>query len=214
MTSTAKRKSAYDPSRQWGLKPEPDSGTGATYIVSGHIVSGGKEKNSLFVNENIGREAQAKAARKLSGKDADRALETLLKRDKEGMRAVKAARDHQRKLLKKEKEERAEAGGKKNAKGAKAAPAKRKKQEESDSESESESGTSDEDKPEKAVKNAFSATMVRSLGFDPTAKDGRKVKDSDVQRKVRVVVFPLRGYAQYFHCSSKLWRPYSHLGRK
>ena len=50
-------KPAYDPARQWGLKPGPSaldssSGGGSTYVMSGHIIS----NSSKFVAENIGRE--------------------------------------------------------------------------------------------------------------------------------------------------------------
>ncbi|THH01685.1 hypothetical protein EW145_g6867, partial [Phellinidium pouzarii] len=44
-TSAAKRKAAYDPARQWGLKPEDGGlrgpGGEATYVVGGHVASSG-----------------------------------------------------------------------------------------------------------------------------------------------------------------------------
>ncbi|EKM58109.1 uncharacterized protein PHACADRAFT_88712 [Phanerochaete carnosa HHB-10118-sp] len=173
MSAFAKKKPAYDPSRQWGLKPDPDASTGgATYVVSGHIVSDRRE-SGLFVNETIGREAQAKAARKVSAKDADEALKKLLKQDKEGTRAVKAAREFGKKLV--EKEVLGDSGkGKEEAKDV----AKTRRRDENDNDD------SEDEKDKKSVKNAYSATLVRSLGFDPTAKDGRRVADSEVQRKV------------------------------
>ncbi|KAJ7799774.1 hypothetical protein B0H14DRAFT_3114040 [Mycena olivaceomarginata] len=70
MSMTAgKRKADYDPRRKWGLKPLDES-SGATYLVSGHIIHAGRvdPRDSLFVSENIGREGQAKAARKPCGK--------------------------------------------------------------------------------------------------------------------------------------------------
>ena len=181
MTTFAKKKSAYDPSRQWGLKPDMESGTsGATYVVSGHIVSDRKESSGLFVNETLGRDAQAKAARKMSAKDADRALEELLKRDKEGMKAVKVAREFGRKL-EREKEGKEQSGRAGKSKG------KEKAKEDSGKTTRRDENLGDHSSDEefkKPVKNAYSATLVRNLGFDPTAKDGRKVKDAEVQKKV------------------------------
>ena len=95
-SSKPARKPAYDPARQWGLKPEPSiGGTGGstTYLVSGHVINGStQDSRSLFVGEKMGREGQAKAKRKF-GRDADRELKALLERDKEGMKAVVRARD-------------------------------------------------------------------------------------------------------------------------
>lgn len=96
-SSTHKRKNAYDPQRQWGLKPEDSSiGDGATYVVSGHVVSGtSSDPRTTYITETIGRDGQAKAKRRMGGgKDAaDRALMALLERDKEGMKAVMSARE-------------------------------------------------------------------------------------------------------------------------
>ena len=184
MTSGGKKKPAYDPSRQWGLKPSTDSlsCTGATYVVSGHIVSDRKDSNGMFVNETIGRDAQAKTARQITAKDADRALQQLLKRDRDGSKALKAARDFRRKMEKDSARE-TEAGrvGKKPRTND---PAKEKSRTTRRERDENESQGSDEEAEEKIVKNAFSASLVKNLGFDPTAKDGRKVKDTEVQRKV------------------------------
>ena len=96
MSTHAKKakKAEYDPARQWGLKPEPDSGGGggATYFVEGHVVAGSNDAKSLFVAETIGRDAQARASRKAASLETDRALQLLLKRDKEGTRALASAR--------------------------------------------------------------------------------------------------------------------------
>lgn len=76
-----KRKHAsYDPQRQWGLKPEDDSTSGSTYVVSGHVISAA-EKASMFVSETVGREVQAKARRKAEASDADKAVKALLERE-------------------------------------------------------------------------------------------------------------------------------------
>jgi minichromosome maintenance protein 10 len=185
MTSFAKKKAAYDPTRQWGLRPDADSNTsGTTYVVSGHIVSDRKDSSSMFINESLGRDAQAKATRKMSAQDGDKTLEQLLKRDKEGMKAVKAARAFG-KQLEKEREKEQESG--KKAKGKEKekerhAGTKRKRNENlSDS-------PGSEEEAKKPGKNAYNANLVRSIGFDPTAKDGRKARDSDVQKKVCAVI--------------------------
>ncbi|KAF9468289.1 hypothetical protein BDZ94DRAFT_1209274 [Collybia nuda] len=182
-TSAApKRKPAYDPARQWGLKP-PDSdsrGGSSTYVVSGHIVGGSSmDSRSLYATENIGREGQAKAKRRLSGKDADRALKGLLERDKEGMRAVMKARE-----MGKATQEGEESGKAKKRKGAE------KTKEGSSKKSRSkgkglEDSNDDFPKPEVHLgKNAYSAEIIKQIGFDPIAKAGqRRGGDSEMQKK-------------------------------
>ena len=167
--SAVKRKSEYDPARQWGLKPEDREGTGSTYILSGHVVSNGPNTSSLFVSERMGRDAQAKAARLVSKKETERALAQLLKRDKGGMRAVKAARDYGRRMA---NAVDADADGKAKRHDKEKKPARLSGDEDSDGET---------DKP---VKNAYSANLIKALGFDPTAKDGHRSKDADVEKKV------------------------------
>ncbi|KAH8084898.1 hypothetical protein BXZ70DRAFT_565895 [Cristinia sonorae] len=186
LSSTAKRKPAYDPSRQWGLKPEPNrsQGDGATYVVSGHVISGSSDSRNLFVGETMGRDAQAKAARKAAAHDADRALQRLLKGDKEGMKTLVAAREFVKKPIggRTKEERKGEDGG---------AGRKRKRREGSEDES---SGSEDEgsigggDGPKKSMrKSAYSAQLIRNLGFDPTCKDGRKVADPNVQKKLEAL---------------------------
>ncbi|KAK0456997.1 hypothetical protein EV421DRAFT_1729499 [Armillaria borealis] len=68
-----------------------DTEGSATYVVPGHVVTG-SGPSSLEVSESIGREGQAKAQR-LRAKDADKAPKILLDQDKEGMKAVIAARE-------------------------------------------------------------------------------------------------------------------------
>lgn len=159
-TSIKKRKLAYDPARQWGLKPEDAEGS-ATYVVSGHVVKG-SGPSSLEVSENIGREGQAKAQR-LRAKDADKALKNLLDRDKEGMKAVIAARDFAQKGDKKGRED-----GRKR---------KRK-----DSE-----GISNTELKESTPKSHYSAEMVKQLGFNPAARTGQPPDDSHLRQKLEVL---------------------------
>jgi minichromosome maintenance protein 10 len=170
-SSAPKRKPAYDPTRQWGLKPVEEP-SGATYIVAGHIVNGSKW-DSVHSTENIGREGQAKAKRKLSVKDADRALVNLSKRDKEGMRAVMKARQVGGCDVKKEKKP-----GTKKEKGA-----AQKANEPSVGSDEEESPAEEEPDPTKA---GYSAEVIKQLGFDPTMKGSHnKGKGNlDMQKKV------------------------------
>ena len=42
----------------------------------------------------------------------------------------------------------------------------------------------DDEDDSKPRKNAYSAELIKQLGFDPTAKDGRPMKDPNVQSKV------------------------------
>ncbi|KAK0232731.1 hypothetical protein IW262DRAFT_1451207 [Armillaria fumosa] len=159
-TAIKKRKLAYDPARQWGLKPEDAEGS-ATYVVSGHVVKG-SGPSSLEVSENIGREGQAKAQR-LRAKDADKALKNLLDRDKEGMKAVIAAREFAQKGDEKGKED-----GRKR---------KRK-----DSE-----GISNTEPKESTPKSHYSAEMVKQLGFNPAARTGQPRGDSHLRQKLEVL---------------------------
>jgi minichromosome maintenance protein 10 len=174
-SSAPKRKQAYDPARQWGLKPEPDAG-GSTYVISGHIVNGsGADPRSLYETENMGREGQAKAKRKLSGKDADRALKGLLERDKEGMKAVIKAREVGKvKVVDRERDREKSTGRGKGKDKDKHKERKEKPMEEAHGQ------------PTLSSKNAYSADVIKTLGFDPVARAGqRKVDDSDMKRKVR-----------------------------
>lgn len=112
--------------------------------------------------ENIGRDGQAKAKRKLEAKDADKALKALLERDKEGMQAVVRAR---------------EAGMFKDGRDVK------KNGKEKDSASH---GTLLDDKNlDVQRKTSYSAEFVKSLGFDPSLKAGQRMLNSkNLQQKV------------------------------
>lgn len=166
MANSTRRKPAYDPARQWGLRPESgglrDDQGGATYVVSGHVVSGStRAASSLFVSESLGREGQAKAARKATAKEQEKTLKAIVGRDREGMKAVMRAREVGLKDL------------------------KTKKAGKSDDKALTRSGE------EKVVerRSAYNATMVKRLGFDPVAfapghKQG-KVSDGDAMKKLQ-----------------------------
>lgn len=163
----SKKKPAYDPARQWGLKPE-DSSAGSTYVFSGHVVSGSaSDSRSMYVGETIGREAQAKASR-ISAKDADNTLKALLERDKEGTRALLKAR---------------QAADPKDGIKDINLPSSKRVSVHIPSDSEEEEGSSRPDPPRK---NAYSADVIKKLGFDPTSRAGKKNKQqvAELQRKV------------------------------
>jgi minichromosome maintenance protein 10 len=166
-TGLQKRKASYDPQRKWGLAPADGSAApssaieGATYVVEGHIVAGGKR--DLFINETIGREAQARAARLAGSRDADMVLKKLLACDKEGMKAVQEAR----RFAKTARAKRIADGHEKRKEGDVG---------ECGSEEECESDEPSSDKP---TKNAYSAQVIKRLGFDPTLKSSRGRRADD-----------------------------------
>ncbi|KAI0060179.1 hypothetical protein BV25DRAFT_1828294 [Artomyces pyxidatus] len=178
-TGPPKRKSDYDPVRKWGLAPETKTPTltsdagGATYVVSGHVVSA---KAPLFTGEKIGREAQARAQR-ASERDTDKMLKQLLERDKEGMRAVEKAREYAAQMKEKERLERQAAKGK----GRKGAPSAQKAKARETAE------PSAPCKEGLAPRNAYSAEVIKRLGFDPTIKPGyrREEDPTDIQHQLQ-----------------------------
>lgn len=171
-------------------------GTGAstTYVVSGHVVNGSApDSRSLFVAETMGREGQAKAKRKF-GRDADRELKALLERDKEGMKAVIRAREVA-KLMDERNDKREKRTGKEvrkiknkaNGKGKTFTKRRSERMDDSNSDSGSDSDLVIEDPASTSTqKNAYSAQIIKQLGFDPTLKPGqRRVDDLTVKKKVR-----------------------------
>ena len=171
-SSQRRKAAAYDPQRKWGLTPGDDSATpsstveGATYVVAGHIVAAGKR--DLFLNETVGREAQARAARKAGSRDVDKTLKRLLSRDKEGMKAVQEALAFAKKMKGQENTASKRSGKEGHSRI-------RRKQKE-DEDSEAESGTDESDgasTTDKPAKNAYSAQVIKQLGFDPTRKSAK-----------------------------------------
>ncbi|PIL27289.1 hypothetical protein GSI_10436 [Ganoderma sinense ZZ0214-1] len=163
-SSAAKaKKKDYDPARQWGLKPEGQA-SGSTYIVSGHIVSGSDSK-SMFIGENYGREAQAKAARKVAAADADKNLKRLLSKNKKEMKSLPSTAESSKRRAEEVKLE------------AKEKKAKAKAQPDAPE-------TSEDKQPHR---KSYSAQMIKQLGFDPGAKDGKTVKDAEVQSRLNAL---------------------------
>jgi minichromosome maintenance protein 10 len=174
MTTTAKsmkHKPAYDPARQWGLKPNAPEGTdggGSTYVVSGHIVN---SSSVLSVSETMGREGQARAARKV---DTDRALMALLERDKDGMKAVVKAREF------------GSSGNSTKKSGANRGASSSKEKEKI-----SASSSTDTTAPKERStvgSRAFSASVIKQLGFNPTLKNGERPTSGALKDKVCTLI--------------------------
>lgn len=160
------RKPAFDPVRKFGLLPRDEKpgrgagGGGETYVVGGHTISA-RAPTLDFVHERIGREREARKARK-SGDDALELL--LLERDLDHAHED-VGRDMVRSALK--------VLGRKGKE-------KEKKDEKEDEETELQR--------ERAARRVFDATTVKALGFDPlllSAKNKAKpVDDVEAGRKV------------------------------
>ncbi|KAI6037943.1 hypothetical protein EDC04DRAFT_2570506 [Pisolithus marmoratus] len=174
-SAVRKRKGDFDPSRQWGLKPEATPND-STYVVSGHVVGG--SAGSLFVSERLGREAQAKAKRMLE-RNTDRELKSLLDRDKEGMKAVTKAREYAAQMSKSSKA--TSSGkvdkGKGKQKAARDLPS-----------AENEANTSLAEASSSSAQQAYSANIIKQLGFDPAAKGGKRADDPSLQKKIEALV--------------------------
>ncbi|KAJ6554521.1 hypothetical protein B0H19DRAFT_1029700 [Mycena capillaripes] len=161
MSITArKRKPEYDPRRKWGLQPRDES-SGSTYVVSGHIISGGAGdvRDSMFIAESMGREGQAKASRKFAAREDARVLKALQERDSDGMKAVMKAREVG--LAEKEEQRASKNGNGKEKKKSLSA------------------------KPDVAAPKAgaFSAEVLKNLGFDPTIKPGQRRQEGSAIKK-------------------------------
>jgi minichromosome maintenance protein 10 len=197
-SGSQKRKAAYDPQRKWGLAPangsagSPSSSQvdaeGPTYVVAGHIVAGAAAgKHDMFLKEKVGREAQARAARKANSHDTDVTLKRLLARDKEGMRAVQEAHEFAKKTRKKRRTAGGKVVGKEDDIGDSVSESSG-----TDDEEDCESGdgsSADRPRPTTTTKNAYSARVIKELGFDPTSKSfrgghGQRREGEDPQNKI------------------------------
>ncbi|KAF8644029.1 hypothetical protein AX16_008745 [Volvariella volvacea WC 439] len=195
----------YDPSRQWGLTPESNFSSGpsdgATYVVSGHIVRNSSSSGSgpgglasgLFVAENLGREGQARARRKMEQKEGDmKVLRALMERDREGMRDVVAAREAFDRKRESGGEGKVGVGDKGKGKGKEKDTGTDKVKEEKKANSVLKTKT--QTTMDLGVKG-YSANVIKGLGFDPSLKvvggsaNGRHVS-SDIQKKLDALQRP------------------------
>ncbi|KAM6490657.1 hypothetical protein JOM56_014000 [Amanita muscaria] len=148
-----KRAEEFNPEKQWGLVPNGSSNGGATYVLSGHIISS-SQSSDIFVGEKMGREAQARAQRKAAGQEVEKTLKQLMERDKDGMRSVFRAREVGNAIVKEKKARKQESGKEKEKKAA-----KEKKEE-----------PATQQPPVGERKSLrYSAHVIKGIGFDPAA---------------------------------------------
>ncbi|KAF8900474.1 hypothetical protein CPB84DRAFT_1815402 [Gymnopilus junonius] len=173
-SSKHKAKNTYDPMRKWGLKPAEENGPGVTYVVSGHVVSGtSSDPRTMYISESMGREGQAKAKRQIDARNSEKALKMLLHRDKEAREATKEVR----------KEEKKSRGTSEKERIAKK-PVPVNLDDRSD-EDEAKLFVPKDDAPRM---HAYSATVIQSLGFDPSLKPGqRRMEIKNVQDKLEAL---------------------------
>ena len=152
MSTTARKgrnNTEYDPTRQWGLKPENGSkgpGGELTYVFGGVVASSSRATAPGITEQNIGREGQARAKRRIENRDNDRQLALLLgKRD-----GSTSSGGHT-------------GGSSKEALEIVRRAAQKATKKDSDKESE-------RVEYEEPRRKAYSAEMLKCLGFDPTAK--------------------------------------------
>jgi minichromosome maintenance protein 10 len=127
------------------------------------------------------------------GQDAaDRALKSLLERDKEGMKAVMSARESGKVLMNSEE-------GKKGRNKCEQGKGDRKGKQVADDACGEENDACGAKKKQQSF---YSAGVVRSLGFDPSIKTGsRRIDNSSSQNKV---YFPLLTYLVLLSLCSQL----------
>lgn len=191
-TTAVKRNPDYDPMRKYGLLPDPSKpsmtdGGDATYVVSGHVVSSGKATSGMFLGENVGREAQSKAQRQAKDRATEKSLQKLLERDREGMTVVQKARDAAKKIREekgKGKEGKSDKKGGRKGKSVREEKESGKRKNRDGDDTEDGLGLDCEAKGP-SQKNAYSAEVIRRLGFDPTLKPGQRREESDMSSQVR-----------------------------
>ncbi|KIK52056.1 hypothetical protein GYMLUDRAFT_180535 [Collybiopsis luxurians FD-317 M1] len=166
-------KSEYDPVRKTGLLPRGgapsgkfasggsyEGETGATYVLSGHVINGSNSVDTTHVSEQMGREGQARAQRAEARRQEDELLKKMLKKEKaqdstgRHMKSVLKAREVVEKLKEEEADDAAE----------------------------------DEDDETENVPTAsrYRPEMIKNLGFDPVAMKlgSQRKKHADVQKKL------------------------------
>lgn len=163
MATTLKSSSrdAYDPSRKWGLLPaagmapgatrtSASLGGGTTYVMPGLVISAQRDKT---VGEVMGRERHDKKRRQAEKAAQEKELEQLIERDGRQSSAARSVVMARRALLAKQDPERSKGKGKKKAL--------------TETDILGAVQDSSENKPSKRV---FSATAIKQIGFDPSAR--------------------------------------------
>ncbi|WVF70401.1 hypothetical protein IAT40_005191 [Kwoniella sp. CBS 6097] len=164
----------FDPRTKTGLLPAAgaqsapkgldNGGGGATYVVRGGAVNTGsasrgglKGFGNEFLSEKLGRSRAGKRKRQLEEQEAEKALERLLERDG-GLGGGSTGGKY---LALLEKEKAKEPGG-------------------------SSSGKSTMPPSQIDRKRPFSASAIKRIGFDPTARSGQR-DGEDVQRRLDAI---------------------------
>ncbi|KAG7093878.1 hypothetical protein E1B28_007517 [Marasmius oreades] len=158
--SKAKRKSDYDPRRQWGLQPtNQSSDSDATYVFSGHIAGG-----DPFFADTFGRDGQTRAQKKMANRESEKVLQKLLERDKVGMQGIMKTRQ-----MMKDTKNLGEGGGEKGLEGQEGA-----------------SAILDGNHPQSKRRSRATFQLVKMTGFDPTTtRHGEaRPRSEDVQKKM------------------------------
>lgn len=192
-TTAAKTRPAYDPRRQWGLKPEGPAGVArgtdgeATYVLGGFVASSARDAPGL-VGESMGREGQARARRR-GKKREDEALTALLNKSNRAMNTEDYQGEEEdcgstpvsRDAL--EVVRRAKEAMKQKQKQVSEKVKKKKNQPEDDS------VTSDDEAPvheELHPKKMYSAEMIKRLGFNPLANAHSSQSGRGTQQKPKI----------------------------
>lgn len=199
-TTAVKNRPAYDPRRQWGLKPEgPSKGAdGETmYVIGGHVASSSSARGMQapgVVAEAIGREGQARARRK-DAKREDEALKMLLSRAKgngpmrnsgdegdggggismsrDALEVVRRAKEAMRTKEKQQQKKAVER--KQKRKGGTTVDVESAADGESEPESEF---TEDQQR-----KKLYSAEMIKRLGFNPLSVQAHRSGQESTKKK-------------------------------
>ncbi|KAF9074419.1 hypothetical protein BDP27DRAFT_1258970 [Rhodocollybia butyracea] len=200
--------SKYDPVRKTGLLPrggiEPlkkfgsnsyDRETGATYVLSGHVINNSNSVDSTHISEQMGREGQARAQRA----EAKRREEELLKKMMKNEMKQDSGSGHVKSVLKARaalKQARNETESELKTKKESLPKAKEKERESLKRRSQSKDlGDDDEEDEEEGDEmnlekltpvSRYRPEMIKTLGFDPVAmKLGpQRQSNADIQKKL------------------------------
>ncbi|CED85280.1 Protein required for S-phase initiation or completion [Phaffia rhodozyma] len=171
----------YDPIRKTGLLPRDtiSSSSSASFVVNGHVVHPGRQRDPSatfgpeFTHEKIGRHKEGLLKRQREERESEKEIVDLLGRDggkTQGGRFLEAAR------------RQAEAAGEGNNKAE-----ERRTTEGKLKDIEKKKELSEElIEVKKRKKNAFSAEMIKHIGFDPTVLASGNVRgDETAEEKKR-----------------------------
>lgn len=177
MSTSAKSSSrdTYDPTRKWGLLPaaglnpaasktSASLGGGTTYVMPGVVISSRRDK---ALSEVMGREKHDKKRRRAEKEAQERELAKLIEKDggkTGGAKAVMMARQ---------------------ALCAKRVPSESKRKGSAASNQDVLATVELKGSDSRTSKRVFSATTVKRIGFDPSAKSGSLERRCDNDRVVR-----------------------------